>query len=223
MHTDYWLSRWKEDKIGFHSNEVNSHLIRHWPYTANDPSMRVLVPLCGKSLDMLWLSEQHHSIVGVEVSEKACRTFFDENRIPYETSSMGDFLVFESERIQLWCGDYFRLTESICGTFDACFDRASLVALPEDQRIPYVHVTDRLLKPGTKTLLISFSYEQDIMSGPPFSIPEENIRELYARFFHIHRLESEDIIEYLPNFKERGLPWLYQESYLLIKDRTENM
>ena len=29
----------------------------------------VLVPLCGKSLDLVWLAEQGHAVIGVELAE----------------------------------------------------------------------------------------------------------------------------------------------------------
>ena len=47
--------------------------------------LSVLVPLCGKTADMVWLCEQEHTMVGCELSEVAAQDFFKENDIPYKT------------------------------------------------------------------------------------------------------------------------------------------
>ncbi len=44
---------------------------------------RVFVPLCGKSIDMLWLVQQGFAVTGCEISELAVEQFFTENSIPY--------------------------------------------------------------------------------------------------------------------------------------------
>ena len=49
-----------------------------------DGTCSVFVPLCGKSLDMVWLLEQGFSVTGCEISELAVQQFFTENSIPYE-------------------------------------------------------------------------------------------------------------------------------------------
>src|SRR5690606_40305132 len=55
MHEDFWRARWQRNEIGFHLTQVNPWLQRHWEAAAG---ARVLVPLCGKSLDMAWRSEE---------------------------------------------------------------------------------------------------------------------------------------------------------------------
>ena len=41
------------------------------------------MPLCGKSLDMKWLAEQGHSVVGIDIVELAAQQFFTENDLPF--------------------------------------------------------------------------------------------------------------------------------------------
>ncbi len=59
--------------------------------TQDRPSISILVPLCGKSLDLHWLYQHGHSVVGVELSGLAAKQFFEENGIQY--TSEGDFLL----------------------------------------------------------------------------------------------------------------------------------
>lgn len=79
MNEAFWHERWARNEIGFHLGEVNPYLLRHWPSLALPNGARVLVPLCGKSLDMAWLVEQGFTVVGVELSEKAVRAFLTSN------------------------------------------------------------------------------------------------------------------------------------------------
>ena len=58
MDEAFWQRRWARNEIGFHLNEVNPYLRRHWPSLKLAQGARVLVPLCGKSLDMAWLADQ---------------------------------------------------------------------------------------------------------------------------------------------------------------------
>ena len=76
MHPDYWLERWEKGRIGFHRLDVNPRLVEH--HKALDGVIRVLVPLCGKSVDLEWLVVQGFEVVGIELSELAAQAFFSE-------------------------------------------------------------------------------------------------------------------------------------------------
>ena len=80
MEPAFWHARWQENRIGFHLPEANPLLIRYWPVMQVAPGSNILVPLCGKSLDMLWLLDQGYRVTGVEISRIAVEAFFAENR-----------------------------------------------------------------------------------------------------------------------------------------------
>ena len=65
-------------------------------------------------------------------------------------------------------------------------------------------------------LLAAFSYPQHEKSGPPFSVSEEEVHELYGRSFDIEQVDDEDIIDTAPQFRERwGLTALRRQVYRL--------
>ena len=76
MKKEYWLDRWKREDIGFHQNIINPYLREHWQKLHLAQNSEVFVPLCGKSRDMLWLHEQGHKVLGVELSHLAAQAFF---------------------------------------------------------------------------------------------------------------------------------------------------
>ena len=85
MDADFWLERWRQGQTGFHMKRPTPLLAKYWPALGVPRGSRVLVPLCGKSLDMLWLASQGHRVLGVELSPLAVGQFFAENRLaPFE-------------------------------------------------------------------------------------------------------------------------------------------
>ena len=49
-----------------------------------------LLPLCGKSLDLVYLYEQGYQVIGCECSELACEQFFSENKIPFVKTQVNE-------------------------------------------------------------------------------------------------------------------------------------
>lgn len=215
MQHEFWHQRWQQNQIGFHSDEINPHLQQQWPKLGVEPNSRVFVPMCGKSNDMLWLLAQGYQVVGVELSPLAVEAFFSENGLQSALRRQGDFLIGESDGLQILCGDFFALRPEDLGKIDAVYDRASLVALPYDMRIDYVSHLSALLTPGVKMLLVAFDYPQHEMPGPPFSVQGEEIEKLYRSWCEAELLANEDILEQEPHFKERGLSQLHEQVYRL--------
>lgn len=211
-----WLARWDEGRIGFHSDDINPHLVRYWPSLHVSEGTPVLVPLAGKSRDMLWLAEQGHAVIGSELSQTAVAAFFDEAGLRPVRATSGAFEIWSSGRIRILCGDFFALDTGLTGRIGACYDRAALVALPEQLRQRYVHHLARLLPPGVETLLIGVSYAQEQMDGPPYSVTEAEIRRLASGRFEIELLApGSDMLADNPRFAERGLTWMEEAVYRL--------
>jgi thiopurine S-methyltransferase len=91
MKKEFWLERWERAEIGFHQDEVNPYLLQYWPELHAAQGGEVFVPLCGKSLDMVWLREQGHAVLGVELSAIAVRDFFVEQGKSPAHSTLGKF------------------------------------------------------------------------------------------------------------------------------------
>lgn len=216
MHHEFWHQRWQQNQIGFHKHEVNPHLQQQWPKLAVEPNSRVFVPMCGKSIDMLWLLAQGYQVVGVELSPLAVEAFFSNNDLQPTLRQQGDFLISEIDGLQIFCGDFFALQPANLGKIDSVYDRAALVALPNDMRLDYVSRMSALLEPGVSILLVTFDYPQHEMSGPPFSVPSEEVEKLYHAWCDIELLVSEDALERELPLKERGLSQLREQVYRLV-------
>ena len=215
MHREFWLERWQNNEIGFHANEINPHLIRYWPNLRLPDGSQVFVPLCGKSKDMLWLLAHGYEVIGVEVSPLAIAAFFTENGLVPQKDEEDGFAVTRINGLSLYCGDYFDLTSKQLANTKAVYDRASLIALPPPIRAAYANHLKIHLKSGVKILLVAFSYNQEEMPGPPFSVAEPEIEYLYGGWCEIRLLESKCILEEEPRFMARGLTQLQEQIYML--------
>ena len=75
MEHQFWHEKWEVNKLGFHQDDFNPPLIKHWRTLDIPAGSKVFVPMCGKSMDMLWLAQQSYDVLGVELSEIAARSF----------------------------------------------------------------------------------------------------------------------------------------------------
>jgi len=191
---EFWLERWQSGRIGFHRDEVNPWLVQYWPQVARGAS--VLVPLCGKSLDMLWLRQQGHEILGIELSPVAAKEFFEENNIEYAASKCGEFQNYASEGYSIMVGDIFNLTKSETANINAVYDRAALIALPPPMQKTYVAHLRNILPPDTQILLITLEYDPSELDGPPFSIPEPYVQALFGHWCHITLLQATALTDF---------------------------
>jgi thiopurine S-methyltransferase len=214
MTPEFWHQRWLAGQIGFHQQEIHVYLKRYWPRLALAGGERVFVPLCGKSLDMLWLAEQGFRVVGVELSEKAVRDFFEENRLQAVRSTEGALVRWRCDEIELLQGDFFHLAPEVLGDFQAIYDRASLIALPPKMRVDYMRQLAVLCPTRARGLLVTLEYDQTCMDGPPFSVAREEVERLLASEFAHTELEGVDILGDEERFRKRGLNRLIERAYL---------
>ena len=218
MDPQHWLKRWENQQIGFHQDRINTHLESFWPQSSINHGCRVFVPLCGKSLDMLWLRAQGHEVLGVELSRKAVAEFFSDNDLKVTVEKNERFEYWSCEGLTLLVGDFFDLQAGDLAGCRAVYDRASLIALPPSMRIDYVRHMTTIIPAGTVTLLISMEYPQTQMAGPPFSVEEDEVHALYDGNYQIELLHTMDVLAENPRFRERGLTRLGEKVYRLIVD-----
>lgn len=179
MDHDFWLQAWGEERTRFHQGNVHGDLIASEASFLGGGPHRVLVPLCGRTLDLAWLAERGHEVVGIELSPIAARLLFEDLGVEPEVSKLGPFEARRRGRLTLLLGDFFAATPEGVGLFDRVWDRAALVAMDPDRRGPYTEIIASLLRPGGLLLQNSFSYDQARMEGPPFSVPPDELAERY--------------------------------------------
>lgn len=217
MEPTFWQERWARNQIGFHLPEVNPYLQRHWPQLALAEGSKVLVPLCGKSLDLMWLASHGLRVMGVELSEQAVEAFFSEQNLVPRITRRNAFTVYQADLIEVWCGDFFALdAEALIGCA-ALYDRAALIALPPLMRAQYAEQLSRLLPSDCQGLLITLDYDQTQKAGPPFAVSDEEVKVLFGSDWTLKVLQEQDVLQESWKFVQEGVTQLDERVYRLTK------
>lgn len=205
---------------GWQRTDVHPRLIEFFSRLECAQGESIFVPLCGRSLDMVWLAEQGLKVIGCEISDKAIAEFFSMAGLQPRKYTDGKLIAWQAGAYTLYEGNYFDMTRAQVEGVTAIYDRGSLVALPKEGqrgRKAYMRQTRTLFGSDTKTLLITLDYDQSLMDGPPYSVNYEEVVWQYSFDHIIEFLSDTDILEQEQRFKQRGLAQLTEWVYLMIR------
>ncbi len=217
MEHDFWHRRWTKNEIGFHQQHINLHLQELWHLFDIEPGAPVFVPLCGKSRDMLWLAEQGHSVLGIELSELAVKDFFSEADLSPDITESPPFQRYTCGNTAILVGDFFSLEPAQIEGFSTVYDRASLIAFPPEMRRRYAKHLNDLLRADAQIMLITLEYSQEEMKGPPFCVKESEVFDLFGETMRVEKLRELDVLSENPRFIQRGLTALHEKVFKLRK------
>lgn len=193
MDSDFWHQKWEQNNIGFHQSTPNALLVNNFSKLSLEKGSRVFLPLCGKTLDVAWFISNGYRVAGAELSEKAIEQLFAELGVKPKISAAGKIKRYSEKHIDIFVGDIFDVSGEILGPVDAVYDRAALVALPENMRNRYaMHIT-KITKKAPQ-LLLCFEYDQSLVQGPPFSIKGEEVKKHYGHNYDLTLIESLNVV-----------------------------
>lgn len=201
MEPNFWHERWQENQIGFHLPEAHDLLVKYSSRFQLPQGAPVFLPLCGKTRDIGWLLSQGFYVKGVELSELAVEQLFAELEVTPQITQKGPLKLYQAPMLEVWVGDIFDLTPELLGPVTLTYDRAALVALPLDMRRRYsTHLLT--ITSNSPQLLITFTYDQALISGPPFSIDAQEVRAHYSGFGAVELLETRKAKQNLKGLSE---------------------
>lgn len=220
---NFWEKRWLNRQTGWHNSDVNANLINHSTILLTEENPTILVPLCGKSMDMQWLTEQGASVVGVDLAAQALHEYFaDRNQESVERSQSG--LTFYSsveatnDHLRLFHANIFDVKPMMFERFDAIYDRAALVALLPEQREQYATHCLSLLKPGGTILLITYDSPVEDNQGPPFPVRAGTIERLFNDATECVQVDEVLMTkESNTRLQKRGLDWSRSDIWKITK------
>ncbi|GIU06583.1 MULTISPECIES: thiopurine S-methyltransferase [unclassified Shewanella] len=217
MQPSFWHDKWDAQQIGFHLSAVNPLLVKYWPQLELAANTQVFVPLCGKSLDMCFLAELGHDVLGCELNELAVQQFYRENALAVDTRTVAEHQRFHTEQVTIYQGDIFSLDAAEMPSTKAFYDRAALIAWPEEMRLAYARQLAKLIPTSSIGLLITLDYPQAELNGPPFAVSDDWVQANLADDFEIERLACEDVLAENPRFVNKQVSWLTESVYKLTR------
>ncbi len=192
----HWVDQWERQVIPWHRDKPDSQLQAHINLlTKGTCHSVVFVPFCGKSVDILWLSVQGYTVVGVELSPLAVKQFFEENNLAYCVANKGKFTVYQAldRNIKIFIGSLFDLSLEETGLFDAIWDCRALGAVNISQRKEYIKILLTVLKPTGNILVSHLEYDTLEHNGPPFSLSTATLHKLFGREWSVECVEYVDL------------------------------
>jgi thiopurine S-methyltransferase len=171
---EFWSQVWDEGTIRFHQNSYNSEMIKYFK-DINLQGKSVLIPLAGKTKDILYFLEKGAIVTAIEFWEPAVISFFEENNIPYKKHGYSFF----ADNLTFHAMDFFNFSTD--KPFDVLFDRASQVVFNKTDRPRYYQYISKLIDPKTTLLLYSIDHNGPFEYGPPHKIPKAEIVTAYKK------------------------------------------
>jgi len=192
MDASFWHQRWEKNEIAFHQSKANPLLVEYFHRLSLTKGSRIFVPLCGKTLDISWLLSNGYRVAGAELSKIAVEQLFMDLGVQPTISAVGEVDQWSTKDIDIFVGDIFALSRKILGPVDGVYDRAALVAFPEEMRNRYTaHLTE--ITDKAPQLLICYDYDQRLMEGPPFSVSNEEVKRYYTVNYDVTLIASTDV------------------------------
>lgn len=219
MKPEDWDYRWGKSQTQFHMPKIHPMLSKHSDtLTGKRKNLRIFLPLCGKAVDLKWLADDGHDVVGLECAEKGCREFFEEQDMPYTTENLTEcegkvFKATTDKKIAIYCCDFFKISSKTLGKFDCIWDRGSFVAIPVTQRKQYSNIITPTMHKDTVYLLDSFLVDNTVFGGPPFNCTEDDIKKAFGSQTDIKKIDERDAFG---KWQESwGLKTFVEELYML--------
>ena len=192
MEESFWHQKWERNEIAFHQREANPLLVKYFGDLSLPQGSRVFVPLCGKTRDIHWLLSHGYRVAGAELSKLAVEQLFAELGVEPNITVIDSLIRFSANNVDIFVGDIFSLSRNLLGQIDAIYDRAALVAFPEPMRDLYaVHLVE--ITDHAPQLLVSYEYDQRLLSGPPFSVSAEEVVRRYQESYDLKLLAKVEV------------------------------
>lgn len=193
MEPSYWHHVWEQRDIGFDQAEPNPLLKRFISHLLVEKNSRIFLPLCGKSIDAMWLHSQGYHVVGCELSAIAVNELFEALQITPTLDVMEHTTRYYAKNIEIFCGDLFALDASTLGKIDAIYDRAAIVAMPEHMRRDYAMQLHTITQ-NAPQLVICYEFSDSDIQGPPFHVSQQHLQAAYLPYYSFQLIEKNAIV-----------------------------
>lgn len=214
MSNRLWKAKWERNDIAFHQDSVNPLLQRFLSRLSLSAGDRIVVPLCGKSLDMSWIGRMGFRVIGIELSDIAIQAYFEALRVVPNRQRHGRFVRWWHEGAEIWCGDIFDLTAKDLGEVKALYDCAALTALPADVRERYIDHFAEKLPQKTEILLIATETPDEGRCNSVLTIDSE-VKALYGARYRIKLLHGQNSIKRDPEHPDEPEMPMEEKVYLM--------
>ena len=177
-----------------------------------------MVPLAGKSLDVKYLHSLGYHVVAVEAVEIAVEAFFEEAGLtPTIDRDSAPYPIYRASQLEYHVTNFFELGPSQLPDLSCAYDRGAIVAIEPQLRKSYAQRLIELMPVGASILMVTLEYPAGEMDGPPYAIDVAKVSNFFGQAFSIEEVEVDSILEAEPRLKGRGLSFLNERVFKLVR------
>lgn len=218
MSKNTWEDCWSVGKTFFHRSAYHPMLVEHIEKLINGRSNLVIfIPLCGKSLDIKYLYDLGHTVVGVEGAKSPIEEFFGEHNLEFTKSDCpsvnGSVYKNGDNRIRIYHGDMFDFNGKDEVKFSGVWDRGSFGAINKTDRPKYVELLTSMVTEDCQYLLNTYDYNPEQFSGPPHCFTDEEMLGYWGHKWNITRIHYEDVNN--DSKREKGVEYFNEQVHHL--------
>ncbi len=199
MEPEFWQEKWDAGQIGFHSDDVHTDLHDYVDAWLAGGPHQILVPLCGKSVDLAWLAAKGHEVIGIELAKKAVIALFNDAGLTPTWTDVPGAERAQAGNLTVYCGNLFDISPATIGPITRVWDRAAFIALHPSQRASYVARLRACLAPKGKLLMNVLNYDPAVMDGPPWAVDGSIVAQHYPEAIQLGTRDALD-----DRWKSRG-------------------
>ena len=207
---------WKDDNTAFHQTEINPLLTQFLPKLNLPKSSRILVPLCGKSLDMNLLADSGHHVIGIELSSIAAKDYFEALNVQPSIERIGCFTRFRYRKTEIWCGDIFDLTAKDIHRHSVLYDCTSSTAFPAERRPEYIRHFHQRLSIDSQIILLTTESANETAINSTLTIDDE-VLSLYQKHYDIQLLHGRNCLKQDPAFPNEPYRMMDEKIYQITR------
>jgi len=186
-YTNLWKELYANQTTSWHLTEKNPTLVKYENRLLEgrkDGKMTILVPFCGKSVDMKHFYLAGHTVFGIDCCIEAIIGFFQEQELEYDKVPMSNgkdyYYATKDRRLILLHTNFYTLDdEMINGKIDAVWDRGGFVAIDGVEQELYIKTIRKLMADDFRYLLLVVEYDKSQLNSFPYPQPEEKVRKFY--------------------------------------------
>ncbi|KAI0230489.1 Thiopurine S-methyltransferase [Lamellibrachia satsuma] len=198
-----WLDMHKKGQQPWHCQWKHPYLEDKVEVLFGDSGKKhkVLIPMCGKAVELSWFAELGHSVVGIEASIVPIEEFFSDNNFQYSVEGCeqisGQLYKAEGVDIKIYCCDIFNFTKNLESEFDVIWDRGAFGAVDPSDRRQYATLMSSLMTSACCYLSVVNYYGDKAReeaglppTGPPHVIHLDQVQDYFAPSCSVELLEK---------------------------------
>lgn len=149
---DDWKKDWQDGKPRWSMADIYWPLEKHIDRLTRGKPSTFFVPCCGDMVDMKWLLDRGHTVIGAELIATAASSFFQTYNIEHDVTDVKNYgKLYKSKdgKMKMYIGDVMKFNSQYCeGDVDVIYDVGAMQAINTSERVAYVDMENNVLKSG---------------------------------------------------------------------------